>query len=132
MEHLLNTCHYSQQIWDWGAQAMRRSQRDRSSIRETLVNWDVVSFQNPILQRIWQLLPGFILWAIWKERNKRIFNSTPSPPLHHVGKGDKVYSGNRSQFLLAPRRHAVQARGEKHSRRMELASKYANSGENQK
>jgi exonuclease III len=80
MEHLLNTCHYSQQIWDWGAQAMRRSQRNRSSIRETLVNWDAVSFHNPILQRIWQLLPGFILWALWKERNKRIFNSTPSPP----------------------------------------------------
>jgi exonuclease III len=81
MEHLLNTCHFSQQIWDWGAQSMRRSQRDRSSIRETLVNWDIVSFQNPILQRIWQLLPGFILWAIWKERNQRIFHSTSSPPL---------------------------------------------------
>jgi hypothetical protein len=80
MEHLLNTCHYSQQIWDWGAQAMRRSQRNRSSIRETLVNWDVVSFHNPILQRIWQLLPGFTLSAIWKERNKRIFHSNPPPP----------------------------------------------------
>jgi exonuclease III len=80
MEHLLNTCQYSQQIWDWGAQTMRRSQRNRSSIRETLANWDAVSFYNPILQRIWQLLPGFILWAIWKERNKRIFNSSSSPP----------------------------------------------------
>lgn len=78
MEHLLNKCHYSQQVWDWGAEAMRRCQRDRGSIRNTLVNWDSFAFHNPILQRIWQLLPGFTLWAIWKERNQRIFNSKPS------------------------------------------------------
>jgi hypothetical protein len=80
MEHLLNNCHYSQQIWDWGAQAMRRSQRHRDSIRDTIVNWETISFHNPILQRIWQLLPGFTLWSIWKERNKRIFNSRESSP----------------------------------------------------
>jgi hypothetical protein len=79
MEHLLNNCHYSQQIWDWGAQAMRRSQWNRGSIRDTLANWGTGPFHNPILQRIWQLLPGFSLWAIWKERNQRIFNSKPSP-----------------------------------------------------
>jgi ribonuclease HI len=78
VEHLLNLCHYSQQIWDWGATAMRRSQRNRGSIRDTLVNWETFSFHNPILQRIWQLLPGFTLWAIWKERNQRIFNSNSS------------------------------------------------------
>jgi ribonuclease HI len=80
LEHLLNNCHYSQQIWDWGAQVMRRSQRIRGSIRDTLGNWGTSPFHNPILQRIWQLLPGFSLWAIWKERNQRIFNSKSSPP----------------------------------------------------
>jgi hypothetical protein len=86
MEHLLNNCHYSQQIWDWGAQAMRRSQRNHGSIWNTLVNWEANSFHNPILQRIWQLLPGFTLWEIWKERNKIIFNSNLSPPssLHGI------------------------------------------------
>jgi hypothetical protein len=44
MEHLLNNCHYSQQIWDWGAQAMRRSKRNRGSIRDTLANWETISF----------------------------------------------------------------------------------------
>jgi hypothetical protein len=32
------------------------------------------------LNRAWQLLPGFIVWKLWKERNKRIFHSQPSPP----------------------------------------------------
>jgi hypothetical protein len=70
MEHLFNNCHYSQQIWDWGAQAMKCSNRNRGSIRDTIANWETISFHNPILQCIWQLLLGFTLWAIWKERNK--------------------------------------------------------------
>jgi len=49
MKHLLNNCHYSQQIWDWRSQAMRCSQRNRGSIRDTLANWETISFQNPIL-----------------------------------------------------------------------------------
>jgi hypothetical protein len=80
MEHLLNSCHYNQWIWDRGSQTMRRSNRNRNSIRDTLENWDSISFHNPILECIWQLLPGFTLWQIWKERNKRIFHSKASPP----------------------------------------------------
>jgi hypothetical protein len=42
---------------------------------ETIEGWRDSIFQSPILNRIWQLLPGFILWKIWKERNRRIFKS---------------------------------------------------------
>jgi hypothetical protein len=80
MEHLFNQCHYSETIWDLGTQIMHRSNRNRTNIIGTIENWDSISYQNPILDRIWQLLPGFILWKIWKERNKRIFRSNASPP----------------------------------------------------
>jgi ribonuclease HI len=79
-EHLFNTCSYSQQIWDYGAQIMRKSNRNRGSINCTIENWDNISFSNPILNLIWQLLPGFTLWQIWKERNRRIFRSQMFPP----------------------------------------------------
>jgi ribonuclease HI len=79
-EHLFNGCQYSQKIWDYGAQIMRKSQRNRSSINDTIENWNNISFTNPILNLIWDLLPGFTLWQIWKERNKRIFHSQSSPP----------------------------------------------------
>jgi ribonuclease HI len=52
---------------------MRTSDRNRDSIQETLTNWRDEAFQSPILNRIWQLIPGFILWQTWKERNRRIF-----------------------------------------------------------
>jgi ribonuclease HI len=59
---------------------MRKSQRNHSSINDTIENWNKISFTNPILNLIWDLLPGFTLWKIWKERNKRIFHSQSSPP----------------------------------------------------
>jgi hypothetical protein len=52
MEHLCNNCHYSQQIWDWQAQAMKHSNRNRGSIKDTIANWETISFHNPILQCI--------------------------------------------------------------------------------
>lgn len=30
-------------------------------------------FKNAILNRIWEVLPGFVVWEIWKEQNNRIF-----------------------------------------------------------
>jgi ribonuclease HI len=78
-EHLFNACTYSQQIWDFGAQHMRKSGRNRSCINSTIENWNSISFNNPILNCIWTLLPGFTLWLIWKERNQRIFHSRSSP-----------------------------------------------------
>jgi hypothetical protein len=57
---------------------MRRSNQNRGSIRDTIENWDSITYNNPILNYIWQLLPGFILWQIWKERNKHIFHSKDS------------------------------------------------------
>jgi hypothetical protein len=73
--HLLNLCSYSSCIWDHSASIMRTSDRNRTGIRETIEGWRESTFQSPILNRIWQLLPGFILWKIWKERNRRIFKS---------------------------------------------------------
>jgi ribonuclease HI len=78
-EHLFNGCSYSQILWDQGAQIMRRSNQNRDSIKDTIERWDSITYSNPILNQIWLLLPGFILWQIWKERNKRIFHSKHSP-----------------------------------------------------
>jgi hypothetical protein len=79
MNHLLNICPYTAQIWDQAALIMRTSDRLRDSIIDTLVNWRDVAFHSPFLNRIWQLLPGFILWQIWKERNRRLFRNLSLP-----------------------------------------------------
>jgi hypothetical protein len=77
MNHLLNTCPYTAQLWDQVAVIMRTSDRTRDCIRATITNWREQAFHSPLLNRIWQLLPGFILWQTWKERNRRIFRNSP-------------------------------------------------------
>jgi hypothetical protein len=82
MNHLLNTFPYTAQIWDQAALIMRTSDHNRDSILETITNWRDRAFQSPLLNRIWQLIPGFILWQTWKERNKRIFKGRSLPWQH--------------------------------------------------
>jgi hypothetical protein len=64
------------QVWDHCTTIMHTSDRKRDNISTTIEEWREVAFQSPILNHIWKLLPGFILWKIWKERNRRIFRNT--------------------------------------------------------
>jgi ribonuclease HI len=82
MNHLLNSCPYTAQIWDQSALIMRTSDRKRDNIIDTITDWRDQVFQSSFLNRIWQLLPGFILWQVWKERNRRLFRND-SLPWHH-------------------------------------------------
>jgi hypothetical protein len=82
MNHLLNSCHYTAQIWDQAAIIMRTSDRSRDSILATITNWRDQAFHSPLLNRVWQLLPGFILWQTWKERNRRTFKGLALPWQH--------------------------------------------------
>jgi hypothetical protein len=82
MNHLLNSCPYTTQIWDQSALIMRTSDRERDSIIDTITNWRDQVFQSPLLNRIWQLLLSFILWQVWKERNRRFFRNVSLPWQH--------------------------------------------------
>jgi len=39
MEHFLNSCHYTAQLWDQVALVMHTSNRHRDNILETITNW---------------------------------------------------------------------------------------------
>jgi hypothetical protein len=82
MEHLLNNCPISEEIWNQATQLMRRTKRANNNIINTIRDWGPESYKSPILNRTWQLLPGFIVWKLWKERNICIFHSQTSPPTH--------------------------------------------------
>jgi hypothetical protein len=79
INHLLNSCSYTAQLWDQVAIIMRTTDRQRESIIATIAEWRDHAFQSPLLNRIWQLLPGFILWQVWKERNRRVFCKISQP-----------------------------------------------------
>jgi hypothetical protein len=78
---------------------MRTSDKNRLGIKETIEEWRDSIFQYPILNRIWQLLPGFILWKIWKEKNHRIFKSSS---LSWQNVWDKIHSNIKETINLDP------------------------------
>jgi hypothetical protein len=66
---------------------MRQTKRDRTSVINTIRNWGSGDFKIPLLNRIWKLLPGFIVWQLWKERNS---THLPLPDLHSLHNLDPI------------------------------------------
>jgi len=66
----MNECPFTNKLWNWVYLVFKVSDRDISSILNTIENW--IS-PNPLLNRAWNLIPGIICWALWKERNAKIF-----------------------------------------------------------
>jgi hypothetical protein len=103
MEHLLNNCTISVEIWDHATQLLRRTNRDKGNIINTIRNWGSGPYKSQLLNRIWQLLPGFIVWQLWKERNRRVFHSQPSP-LPASGPPFTRTSKKPSSSILGPKK----------------------------
>jgi len=73
MSHLLDGCPFTSDLWDKGAQLFRRTDRKRGQPDSTILQWGEDPFSNPILNRLWLTFPSFLVWSVWKERNRRIF-----------------------------------------------------------
>ena len=59
---------------------MKRGILNGVDIQELEKTWTSKVFKNGILHRIWEVLPGFVVWEIWKERNNRIFEGWKRKP----------------------------------------------------
>lgn len=50
-----------------------------NDITNSLRHWPQNPYKSELLNYLWNIIPGLILWSIWKERNKRIFKNQRSP-----------------------------------------------------
>eukprot|EP00253_Pinus_taeda_P025596 PITA_25596 len=73
INHLFNSCEWANHLWNWMAKILSDTNRDRGSIHNTILNWQHNFSNNHRVNSIWKITPGFLLWTIWKERNRRIF-----------------------------------------------------------
>lgn len=51
----------------------KRPCRLLGDIRSTISNWNPEPYNNKILNKLWTILRGLLLWTIWKETNKWVF-----------------------------------------------------------
>jgi len=53
----------------------KRTNKDRNSIQERIRNWRSNFSKTQMVNTLWKLIPGFIVWTIWRERNRRVFQN---------------------------------------------------------
>jgi hypothetical protein len=69
MNHLLDECPYTSEVWDWVAGIFQQSNRVRDNISTTINTWKENYSENEEVNLYWTLIPSMIILEIWKERN---------------------------------------------------------------
>ena len=80
MEHLLNNCIFTSQLWDIFSKIFQKYDSDRGSIINTLNSWMGNFSDYEIPNSAWALTPSFIICNVWKGINKRTFKEEKNPP----------------------------------------------------
>lgn len=71
--HLIQTCQFSRRLWEKITFRSQKEGRIHGDLTGTLRTWSQEPYQSKILNFLWQLIPGLLMWNIWKERNRQIF-----------------------------------------------------------
>jgi len=73
MDHLLNLYSFTSTLWNLVACIFKQTDRNENDITDTLKNWRKDFSDNETVNTALALIPGFLIWDVWKERNNRIF-----------------------------------------------------------
>eukprot|EP00253_Pinus_taeda_P011523 PITA_11523 len=73
--HLLQTCHLGRKLWEKAIFRCQKESRVQGDLKATLRNWKQSPYHSRLLNSLWQLIPGLLMWNIWKERNRRLFKN---------------------------------------------------------
>eukprot|EP00253_Pinus_taeda_P025961 PITA_25961 len=77
--HLMDTCPLAAQLWEQIDRCNQRIGNRQGDIANLLRTWPKLPYQSPLLNSLWNLIPGFLYWTLWKERNNRVFNNRNRP-----------------------------------------------------
>lgn len=78
MNHLLDSRPFVFELWDIGVEIFKRSNRMRGQLDQTIKAWDIKAFQIRIVSYIWLMFPKFLVWEVWNERNRKMFQDKRS------------------------------------------------------
>ena len=71
--HLLDKYNFAGTIWKEGERIFRKKVKQNGCPDLTIAQWQHQPFSSKILNQIWELFPGFVVWEVWIERNNRVF-----------------------------------------------------------
>eukprot|EP00253_Pinus_taeda_P031502 PITA_31502 len=77
-QHLLDTCPLASKLWDQVSFRCQLQGKKPGDIIDTIRQWPKSPYDSEILNHLWNIIPGIVIWNIWKERNRRIFKNQSS------------------------------------------------------
>lgn len=78
-KNLMHSCQLACKLSEKVSFQCQKEGRIQGDIIATIRNWARNPFKSKILNFLSKLIPGFLMWIIWKERNRRIFKDHSSP-----------------------------------------------------
>ena len=72
LQHLLETCSLANQLWDKVSFRCQKRCKGDGDIIDSIRQWPKSPYDCAILNHLWNIIPGTVLWNIWKERNRRV------------------------------------------------------------
>lgn len=79
MEHLFNSFLFGVDIWGHVSDLFHKIDKNLSNILQTIKNWSFLAFHNLLINEAWIMLPGLLLWLVWKNIKFVFFD--PHPPM---------------------------------------------------
>lgn len=74
-DHLFTTYNYTQVCWYWLMAQSGWLGAIIPNLKDWLRNWPLLK-KNSIFHNLWICSPTIVIWEVWKERNRRIFQDT--------------------------------------------------------
>jgi len=67
LQHLFDSCAITNQLWEKVSFRCQRRCRVAENIINTLCQWKKKPFKSEILNHLWKIIPGLLVWGIWME-----------------------------------------------------------------
>jgi len=66
-------------LWEKVSFRCQKEGRVKEYITNTIRNWATNPYKSKLLNSLWKIVPGFLIWSIWKEWNRCIFKDQCTP-----------------------------------------------------
>lgn len=75
----MHTCVLANKLWEKVIFQCKKEGRDKEDITNTIRRWATNPYKIKLLNSLWKIIPGLLMWSIWKERNRSIFKDQWTP-----------------------------------------------------
>eukprot|EP00253_Pinus_taeda_P017009 PITA_17009 len=72
-DHLLIKCGYARNLWREVEKLFLKPERYPKETNEVIFHWQKDKFQCKVVRKAWDLIASFVIWMVWKERNRKVF-----------------------------------------------------------